>query len=157
MARNDSIAKMKIETTLSPGFGQSHSNAGPHHHVCQVREPIMVLHCKPYVSKVFSSSNVYSRKSKWKISSIEREIHDTNLWNIWFIILYDNLILDLQSQNCKQNVQCEQRPSSHKLHQDGRRLACLQPLHPLLRSALAHIQGDFWTRQLHNGVTIFTG
>ena len=39
MARNDSIAKMKIETTLSPGFGQSHSNAGPHHHVCQVREP----------------------------------------------------------------------------------------------------------------------
>ena len=53
MARNDSIAKMKIETTLDPGFGQSHSNAGPHHHVCQVRGPIMVLLCKSYVSKVF--------------------------------------------------------------------------------------------------------
>ena len=76
MARHDSIAKMKIETTLSPGFGQSHSNAGPHHHVCQVREPIMVLHCKSYVSKVktvnkmFSVSNDLPRTSYIKMVDV---------------------------------------------------------------------------------------
>ena len=76
MARKDSIAKMKTETTLSPGFGQSHGNAGPHHHVCQVREQIMILHCKSNVSKVktvnkmFSVSNDLPRTSYIKMVDV---------------------------------------------------------------------------------------